>query len=177
MKKTIIILFLLVVCQTSFYAQKYRGVVDLGFAAGAGNSSWNRGDLSFVNGVQFNNWFYSGVGVGLQFWQGTHNVSMPVFANIEGTLNKGKISPFADLKIGYNFDLSGKSKRDFLSTSGIYLNPSIGFRWAIEGRKALRLSTGYLFQAGTFLQNGGTLNAFSDNLRLHGLVSKIGFEF
>lgn len=177
MKKTIIILFLFVVCQTSFYAQKYRGVVDLGFAAGAGSSNWNRGDLSFVNGVQFNNWLYSGVGVGLQFWQGTHDVSMPVFANIEGALNKGKISPFADLKIGYNFDLSEKSKRDFLSTSGIYLNPSIGFRWAIEGRKALRLSTGYLFQAGTFLQNGGTLNAFSDNLRLHGLVAKIGFEF
>ena len=34
MKKTVFILFLLVVCQTSFYGQKYRGVVDLGFAAG-----------------------------------------------------------------------------------------------------------------------------------------------
>lgn len=177
MKKIIIILFLCIVYQTSFYAQKYRGIVDLGFASGAGSSSWSRGDLSLVNGIQFNDWFYCGVGVGLQVWQGIHNVSMPTFANIEGVLNKGKISPFIDLKIGYNFDLSEKSKRDFLSTGGLYLNPSIGFKWAIQGRKALRLSTGYLFQSGTFMQNDGTLNAFPDNLHLHGLVSKIGFEF
>lgn len=177
MKKITLVLLFLSITNYFLVAQNYKGVVDLGFAAGSGKVGWNRGEVSFVNGFQFTDWLYSGVGVGLQFWQASHNVSLPFFAAVEATLNKGTISPFADLRLGYCFDISNKYKRDLFSASGVYLNPSVGFRWSVQRSLALRLSAGYLLQTGKLMQNSGTLNAFSDSSSLHALIAKIGFEF
>lgn len=177
MKKIVLALFFSIITVSSMFAQNYKGMVELGFAAGSGNSGWNRGEVSFVNGIQFNDWLYSGVGVGLQLWQVNHNVSLPLFAALEATLSKGEVSPFANLKLGYNFDVSEQMKRDLFSTSGIYFNPSIGFKWSMNDAIALRFSAGYLLQSGKLMQNFGTLNSFSDRTALHALVARVGFEF
>ena len=47
----------------------FKGSVDLGFAAGAGDAGHNRMEVLMVNGYQFNPWLSVGIGTGIQVWQ------------------------------------------------------------------------------------------------------------
>lgn len=182
--KKIILLFVSFLISLSSFAQAnnneftvkkgYKGSVELGFAAGAGEVAHNRGELLIVNGYQLNKRFSVGLGTGIQFWQVTQQVTLPVFADFEATFMQTTISPYADLRLGYCWALS---KDEILPKEGIYFSPTIGFRWGINQNSALKLGVGYLVQGSEITRNFSTLNAFVETIYFHSLVAKVAFEF
>ena len=163
-------------------SQSYRGGVDVGFATGAAGphnnqtetSVTSRFETSVINGLQFNDWLYAGLGVGIQVWQVTHDVSMPVFVSLEGILNRGAISPFAEIRSGYAFALN-EIDTYRLGKDGAYFNLSIGFKWKHNDNNTIKFSTGYLFQVGDITRS--ELNPLRIRWRMHSLVARVGLEF
>lgn len=170
--KTIIV-FLSLLGASAASAQSYRGSVDLGFVAGVG---LNRFETSVINGLQFNEWLYAGIGIGFQVRQPVSAlmISAPIFASIEGVLNKEIISPFFEIRLGYTLTFS-EFNYNYIGKEGVYFNPSIGFKWKYNGKNAMRFSTGYLLQTVDIGRN--VLIPFSENLRKNSLVARVGFEF
>lgn len=152
----------------------YKGSIETGFAAGAGEVGHNRGEFLLVNGYQFNPWFSAGIGTGIQVWQVTQQVTLPLFANFETTFMQETISPYADLRLGYCW---GLSKDEVLPKDGIYFSPTVGFRWGMNNHTALKLGVGYLVQGSKIEQNFHTPNQFRETIYLHSLVAKVVFEF
>ena len=161
---------------TAVSAQSYKGVVDLGFIAGAGKLGLNRFETSMINGVQFNDWLYAGVGIGLQVRQPVYDlmISAPIFASIEGVLAKEFLSPFFEIRLGYTVTLTEYNKF-YIGKEGVYFNPSIGFKWNLNGKNAMRFSTGYLLQ--TINVGNNILLPFTQIERKNSLVARVGFEF
>ena len=60
----------------------------------------------------------------------------PVFGDIRLDMGAGKLSPFVDLRGGY----------DFIRGNGIYLNPAIGIHYAKSDNFGFNLSLGYEHQ-------------------------------
>lgn len=162
--------------EKEFYVKRgYKGSVEVGFAAGAGEEGHNRGELIMINGFQFNRWLSVGIGTGIQVWQVSQQVTLPLFADIEATFMQKTISPFADLRLGYCW---GLSQDDFLPKDGIYFTPTVGFRWGMKNNNtALKLGVGYLVQGSKIKQNYQTPNQFTENIFFHSLIAKIAFEF
>lgn len=152
----------------------YKGSIEVGFAAGAGEVAHNRGEFLLVNGWQFNKWLSVGIGTGIQVWQVTQQVTLPLFADIEVTFMQKTISPYANLRAGYCW---GLSQDDFLPKDGAYFSPMIGFRWGMKKNTALKLGAGYLVQGSNIKQNYQTPNQFTETMYFHSLVAKVAFEF
>ena len=152
----------------------YKGSAEVGFAAGAGDMAHNRGEFLLINGYQFNHWLSAGIGTGIQVWQVTQQVTLPLFADFEATFMQKTISPYADLRLGYCL---GLSKDEVLPKDGIYFSPTIGFRWGMNKKTALKLGVGYLVQGSKIKQNFHTPNQFTETTYFQSLVAKIAFEF
>lgn len=152
----------------------YKGSAELGFAAGAGDTGHNRMEVLFVNGYQFNRWLSVGIGTGIQAWQVTQQVTLPLFADFEATFMQKTIAPFANLRIGYCF---GLTYDDVIPKDGIYFSPTVGFRWGMGRNTALKLGVGYLVQGSDIKQNYATPNEFTERIFFHSLVAKVAFEF
>ena len=161
---------------TTISAQSYRGSVDLGFVAGTGSLGLNRFETSVINGLQFNDWLYAGVGVGLQVRQPVYDlmISAPIFASIEGVLEKELLSPYFEIRLGYTITLT-EFNQFCIGKEGVYFNPSVGFKWKLNGQNVMRFSTGYLLQTINVGQN--ILFPFEKILRKNSLVARVGFEF
>ena len=84
----------------------YKGSFEIGFAAGAGDAGHNRGEFLITNGYQFNRYFSAGIGTGIQVWQVTQQVTLPLFADLEATFMQKTISPYANVRLGYCFALT-----------------------------------------------------------------------
>ena len=147
----------------------YKGSFEVGFA-----SSYNRGEFLLVNGYQFNHWLSCGIGTGIQVWQVSNDVTLPLFADFEATFLRKDISPYADFRIGYCF---GLSTEDPLPKEGIYISPTIGFRWGVSRKLALKLGAGYLVQGNEEKMNFQTPNEFTETTYFHSLVAKVAIEF
>lgn len=153
----------------------YKGTVELGYAAGAGDVAHNRMELLTVHGFQLNKNFSLGIGTGLQVWQVSDDITIPIFLDAEALLPKGVISPFASIRLGYVVNTRDEF---FFPKQGVYFNPSVGFRWAVEGNKAFRLNVGYLLQSSDFIHNAHLpYNQFSERIFFHALSAKVSFEF
>lgn len=152
----------------------YKGSAEVGFAAGAGDAGHNRMEVLVVNGYQFNRWLSAGIGTGIQAWQVTQQVTLPLFADFEATFMQKTIAPFADLRIGYCF---GLTYDDVIPKDGVYFSPTVGFRWGMGRNIALKLGVGYLMQGSEIKQNYGTPNEFTEHIYFHSLVGKVAFEF
>ncbi len=177
----IVIAFLLITlgCYSQnkeFVLQKgYKGSVELGFVAGAGEIAHNRGEFLIVNGYQFSNLLSAGIGTGIQLWQLSNQVTIPIFADIEATFIKRTITPYASVRIGYNINTQ---RDDLLPKEGVYFSPTIGFRWGVAKYNALKLGVGYLLQSSDIIRNyGSPFNTFSEKIFSHSLVARVCFEF
>ena len=152
----------------------YKGSVELGFAAGAGDAGHNRMEMLLVNGYQFNRWLSAGIGTGIQLWQVTQQLSLPLFADLEATFMQKTIAPFVNLRIGYCVSLTYNI---LIPKNGIYFSPTVGFRWGVGRNTAWKLGVGYLMQSNDVKENYGTPNEFTEHYFFHSLVAKLAFEF
>lgn len=181
MKKSFITLVCLLAClSTSFANDKqkenvdkkytltsgYRGMVDFGYTVGVGTYNLGRVSLLTSHGYQFTPYIFMGAGMGVNIFHEAEISNVPVFAHLKGTFMKGRVIPFAELKIGYAL----------AEVSGFYMNPSVGCRMGINKNLGLNFSLGYEVQQTEMLfYNDQT--SFYSNKNLGGFLFKVGIDF
>lgn len=88
--------------------------------------------LSTSHGYQINQNAYAGIGFDLT--SSSKGSISALFADGRYDMKFGKFTPFADLRIGYNFEQGG----------GIYLSPSIGYRFNWGRRVGINVGAGLI---------------------------------
>lgn len=152
MKKSLLLLtFLLSVASICFAGtprRGYRGFVDWGFSIGDAfcnnmNCYEPYGDpviresqlflevINTTHGYQFNNHFFAGIGFMLSISHG--NEMIPVYADFRYDDTFGKFSPFFDFRLGFN------------ENKGVYVSPTIGYKFSLGKRMNLNLGLGLTF--------------------------------
>ena len=147
-------------------ASGYRGFVDFGYTAGTGTYSLGRVSLLTSHGYQFNPYIFMGAGLGINYYHETASANVPVFTHLKGTFMKGRIVPFAELKIGYAL----------AEVTGFYMNPSVGCRMGINKRIGFNFCLGYeVQQTELYFYNDQT--SFYSDKNLGGFSFKVGIDF
>jgi hypothetical protein len=140
---------------SSFPNGGYKGFIDLGFSLGTrsivGSKSYDgedRLEFSTSHGFLFNPYIFVGLGLGFHYYTGHHDndynyyayddvvMEIPIFAHIRSHFLDKRISPFADVKLGYSV----------YDVTGLYFSPSAGCRFAKGSRSAFWVSLGYSIQ-------------------------------
>ena len=116
--------------------------------------------------------FSAGIGTGLSCYEKT---LIPLFADVRFNITKPrKFTPYLTCSGGYGF-APGKN-----ANGGIYLNPSLGLQYSMDGNKKLFLAVGYELQKFERLKKyeSSYFNAeFKEQLSHNSLSLKIGFMF
>lgn len=122
-------------------AKGYRGFAewindvkdDMSIYGGASDSRYYTG-ASVSQGYQFNPFLFVGGGIAVEQCVKDNRIySAPVFGQIRTDLKFGKFTPFADVRLGYNFANYG----------GIYFSPSIGYRIGLSSKLGLNIGVGW----------------------------------
>lgn len=178
----------------------YKGFVDASYLAGLGNYKIDFLNFSTSQGFRYANWFYMGVGVGVDvafthpnndFGQGirpgnpywehsstTTGVMVPVFTdfrfNIGGVT---KPSFFADIRLGASFLMTDSYLQvgdGFITNREyFYLKPSIGLRIPVSssGKSAVDIGVVYQLLTSNYWYN------YPGNITISALGGTIGFEW
>lgn len=144
----------------------YKGFVDVGYIADLSDYNADKVEVSTSHGYQFNNYFYVGGGVAVDFYTDADLIAAPIFVDFRANFINKKITPFADIKTGYSVG----------DVEGVYVATGIGVRFSLKGKKALNLKLEYNYQQYDYYYRGYYMN-FDDTLDLEGLGFKVGFEF
>jgi len=139
---------------------------------------------------QFNPYFYTGVGAGLDFWfygendQTKVSVFVPIFANITAKFIDKKMAPFVYANIGYAFKWQVEKRSDesvFYGTkSGVYFQAGFGLNLKISEKLSILFSPYYRLQqsANQYRENDGDLVAIpTGNQLFHFVGVKIGLLY
>lgn len=144
----------------------YKGFVDVGYIADLSDYNADKVEISTSHGYQFNNYFYVGGGVAVDFYTDADLIAAPIFVDFRANFINKKITPFADIKTGYSVG----------DVEGVYVATGVGVRFSLKGKKALNLKLEYNYQQYDYYYRGYYIN-FDDTLDLEGLGFKVGFEF
>jgi len=122
-----------------FYGDSYIGSVEAGakFSLNRGFSSQAL-NVSTVHGRAFDNGFFIGGGVGLNYYQGASSTYIPIFIATKYSFLDRKLSPFVDARVGYAPMLSIKDNKG--QASYLFINPAIGLD---AGRFSVRVAYSY----------------------------------
>ncbi len=181
--------FILIFCCFVFakvYGQRpcYQGYVDAGFSAGTTTDSYDRFIFRTSHGVKiFHDRLFAGGGVG--WGMAVHHkdipeYDLPVFGDLRYTFNKKKVSPFADMKIGYA--VMWNAKRDYIEDDididgGFFCEPSAGLAIRIGAGYGLDIALGYTIERARWKMRMYNNECSVDRLDIEGLNLSIGFSF
>jgi len=111
-------------------------------------------------GFQFQRLFGAGIGVGFDaYYPSAGQQFIPVYAEARGYLIKEWISPMYSIAAGYGFIPSGSNVNNNSNYNlidkqgGLYVNPSLGFRFGASKNANFTLDFGVKFQQGKFVYN------------------------
>lgn len=128
----------------------YYNLSSLGLLFGEGaDGSHPFASLTMVNGWQFGQRVYTGIGLGYEFYEWG---VMPVFADVKYFFKQDVITPFISFKAGYSFPLSkSKSGSDSYTQygqtyGGVLLNPEVGLLIPVGSSNAFSVGIGYQYQ-------------------------------
>ena len=111
-------LITLSIAPTTSNAQTYKGSIEGGRTLHTDDMGlFSTTDIYTTHGFQFNPYLYVGAGAGIRL--GDSYTAIPIYADVNYTMLKKKVSPFIDAKIGYSL----------LDASGFYMNPGVGVNW------------------------------------------------
>jgi hypothetical protein len=104
--------------------------------------------LTSINGIQFNDKFFIGLGVGFEYYNWS---ALPLFVSGTYVLRPNVFSPYTSLKLGYAFALEKYSRinydgYDMRNYGGVLLSPEAGISIPIGETSNLLLGLGYHFQ-------------------------------
>lgn len=171
MKKLFIMGCLLLGSVASF-AQRdlgYRGFFDIGGGIGVGSGARFMLGASTAHGYQAAPFLFFGVGIAANDIAYKSNsdtndgLVVPVFGDVRVDLGSGRLSPFVDVRGGY----------DFICGNGLYINPSIGGHYAFSDNFGMNVSLGYDLQGtkGAFYIDGKKKKTLSY------ISLKVGIDF
>lgn len=89
------------------------------------------------HGYQINSTFFVGAGVGVERCTKFDDWIAPVFVQGRADLLFGKFTPFADMRLGYQFGQGG----------GIYFSPAVGYRFNWGRKVGINLGIGMTLAA------------------------------
>lgn len=163
----------------------YKGFVDVSYTAGFGNLKASFAGVSTIHGFQFNNWFFMGAGLGVdyvysdvqKYYHGdfgnkgvrSSGAMVPIFTDFRFNIGpRTSASFFIDIKAGGSF-LIGKRylaiENGYLSGSEYFmLKPSLGIRIPVgqSSKKAFNIGLTYQLLTCNYWYNydsGGTINS------------------
>lgn len=154
----------------------FRILFDLGYSlntrkfVNAKSSQLNRIEVSFSAGNQFNDLFYLGVGVGVNYFNGASLASYPVYIHPRFHFDTNrKMGYLIDTKIGYAL-----GEEDL---KGLYTFTGFGLRFAQRSGGGLNLIAGFTnYSVNGFLIKDG--NYWKESkVNLGALTFKVGFDF
>jgi hypothetical protein len=166
----------------------YQSSLSIAYGVGKINTDFNtlpNQNLSFeiqqVIAYQFNNYFFTGIGAGLDFWFCDKKVStfIPIFANATVKFLDKKTAPFAYANLGYAFKWQAEKKAEenvFYGTkAGIYLQSGVGLNLKFSEKISLLFSAYYKMQQSTVqYRESELLLAETKNQLFHFVGIKIG---
>jgi len=128
----------------------YYNFSSVGLLLGAGTKGYQPlASLTMVNGWQFNQRIFTGIGLGYEFYDWG---VLPVFAEIKYLFRPDVVTPFISLKAGYSFPLSNTYEAvNYYEMAGktyggVQLNPEVGFSMPVGERNAFVVGLGYNYQ-------------------------------
>ncbi|MCL2289684.1 MAG: hypothetical protein FWC34_03125 [Bacteroidetes bacterium] len=137
----------------------YQSSLSLAYGIGnnfADNDTFANNSFSFeiqqLLAYQFNNYFFTGVGTGLDFWFYEQKVSafIPIFANATVKFTDKKMAPFLFANIGYAFKWQAEKNLEeniFYGTkAGIYFQSGFGLNITFSEKLSLLFSAYYKLQ-------------------------------
>jgi hypothetical protein len=153
-----------------------------------GLDSAANGNISFevqqVIAYQFNNYFFTGGGVGMDFWFNEKQTStfIPIFANATVKFMNKKTSPFMFANVGYAFKWQAQKKIEekmFWGTkAGIYFQTGVGVNLKFSEKLSLLFSAYYkMQQSANQYRETALLLAETENQLFHFAGIKIGILF
>ena len=152
----------------------YKGFVDFAYIGDVSDYNASKIELSTSHGYQFNNYFFVGGGVALNYYTDADLVAAPIYANFRANFINKRVTPFADVKTGYAVG----------DIEGAYASIGVGVRFSLKGKKALNLALMYNFQdydttTDYSYSYGGHYyhDSWDDTWELHGVGVRFGFEF
>lgn len=178
----------------SFYNQMnsliqtgYHGFADFTYTIGVGDYTFDRFELSSTHGYQFNPYFFLGGGIGFHFMQEYETpgmdipldsrdfmIDIPLYAETRITFIDSGISPFISGRGGYYLTHGG----------GLYLNASVGCRFAIGADHAINVFIGYSsenLEFDTFDRfiSSSSMDYITEKRKLstEGVSIRVGYEF
>ncbi|MCC7318406.1 MAG: hypothetical protein IT219_07715 [Bacteroidales bacterium] len=137
-----------------FFQHKKKGYYNLSSLAllfGEGrNDNFPVPSLTMVNGYYFNPQFFTGIGVGYEYYEWS---TLPVFAEVKYVLKKHGLNPFASLKIGYGFSINKDDKTNTGGSNdigktygGVLISPELGILIPVGKSDAFLMGIGYHHQ-------------------------------
>jgi len=109
-------------------------------------------EIQQVIAYQFNNYFFTGVGAGLDFWFYDKKIStfIPIFANATVKIMDKKSSPFIFANIGYAFKWQVEKKREenffWGSKAGIHFQSGLGMNIKFSEKLSFLFAAYYKMQ-------------------------------
>jgi len=109
-------------------------------------------EIQQVVAYQFNNYFFTGIGTGLDFWFCEKKTSLfiPIYANATVKFIDKKTAPFLFANLGYAFKWQIEKKKEddiFYGTkAGVYFQSGIGLNLKFSEKLSLLLSAYYKMQ-------------------------------
>ena len=97
-----------------------------------------------------------------QYADGYVDNAFPIYADAKYNFNDKKVSPFVQLKAGY----------DVSCNNGFYTNPTVGTSFALGRNMFLNVGLGYIIDI-----NEGYTGSTKENKTCGSVNLKIGFEF
>lgn len=157
MLKKFLFIITSLLCTTFASAQKIESQIQITGEIGVDTYKSNSFGLDGILGVRVFDQFRLGAGLGISYidlfydsYDGYRENAayVPVFANAKYNLNKGKVSPFLNLDLGYSLyvPFSDYAKRNSL---GCFINPSFGIDFKID-EGAIFVQAGYKYQCRKF---------------------------
>lgn len=217
--KKIILTMVLAVLPLLANAQVFRGFVDLYVGSSfSGGFSFNESEcpisdvkpdivfgMNITGGYQITDYLFAGVGFGgytpwLRYCDSYgdrehvfYSLYFPVYADVRWTLNiKSRVTPFVDMKIGYQFGTYVGEGDDFydyygereplqaLHKNGVYFQPSVGIRFgkatAFNLGLAYNTSIGTRFMAGR-VKDGRRVREEVGSMTKGALMLTLGVDF
>ena len=145
----------------------YKGFIDFGYIGDVSDYNASKVELSTSHGYQFNNYFFVGGGVAVDYYTDADVIAAPIFANFRANFINKKVTPFADVKMGYSVG----------DVEGFYTSIGMGVRFSLKGKKALNLKLEYNYQEQEAVYGGSYYYSYEEAVGMSGIGFKFGFEF
>jgi len=151
---------------------------ELGALAGRNtSSSTNTSAFSFqtVNGFKFNQWLYTGLGVGVDLYA-TQSL-LPIFGSVRGDLlSRGTLIPFYFIDAGYGINITGEDDtlvQPVTYSGGGLFASGVGLKVLFSNSTSFLISVGYRSQRTTLSR----LNTPDEPVTFQRIAVRAGFAF